>query len=110
MAREHLTEYKMDWRNDAWLVLCLAVFTADAQEPDASERGSNLSIQMPLDEPLKAPEDTSDEPIQFAGHSWSKLRLSQSVCAIEVLNTGDLMAMSCSGLVYTMQRALGAKS
>ena len=89
-----------------WLVLCLAVFTADAQEPDASERGSNLSNQMPLDEPLKAPEDTSDEPIQFAGqYSWSKLRLSQSVCAIEVLNTGDLMAMSCSGLVYTMQRS-----
>ena len=33
------------------------------------------------------------------------MRLSQSVCAIEVLNTGDLLVMSCSGLVYTMQRS-----
>ena len=92
-----------------WFLLGLGAFWANAQEPDLNPNEIDNAdfTEIP---PSELTEDSDfqieETPIQFSGrYSWSKLRLSKAICALDVLQTGDIIVMSCSGLVYKMLRS-----
>lgn len=95
-------------------MMLLMTFPVKAQEPEDNSGFEELILDMDtssLDDINLDPQfqfTQGDSPLEskpfYPDHVWDKLDISRSICALEVLKTGDLLAMACTGRIYRMSR------